>query len=75
MSNYGPKKYQNKNKYSTSLVFILLASQQIRDPLVSYTPVKVSAMSKSRRQDKRALELTKAVTADLEVVRNEERLG
>jgi len=32
-------------------------------------------MSKNRRQDKRALELTKAVTADLEVVRNEQRLG
>lgn len=32
-------------------------------------------MSKSRRQDKRALEVAKSVTANLETVRNEERLG
>ena len=38
-------------------------------------PLKHSQMSKSRRQDKRALEATKSISADLEAVRTEERLG
>lgn len=66
----------NINKNKKKYIFVILASQQqIRNPLVNRTPSKTFLMSKNRRQDKRALELTKTVTADLEVVRNEERLG